>query len=87
MDRVQTATSLYQALAPTIQMGPIPQNIPSLQLSKAFLSTINEPAAFEFLNLVNTMLEQAQGGMQQQYPPELGPQMVPEEQLQPIEEV
>ena len=66
MDRVQTASQLYQSIAPVIQLGALPQNIPSLQLAKAFLMTINEPAAFEFLNLVNTLLEQAQAGAQQQ---------------------
>tara|TARA_Y100000593_G_scaffold94659_1_gene194943 strand:- start:9741 stop:11492 length:1752 start_codon:yes stop_codon:yes gene_type:complete len=80
MDRVQTASNLYQSIAPIVQMGPIPQNIPSLQLAKAFLTTINEPAAFEYLNLVNNMLQMAQGGMQQQQ------QQQPMAEEMPVEE-
>ena len=54
-------------------MGPIPQNVPMLRLIKAYLNTINEPAAWEYLNLVNAMLEQAEQAeqatqMQQQRP-------------------
>ena len=58
IDRVNTATQVYQAIAPVVQLGSMPQNMSSLMLVKAYLQTINEPAAFEYLNLVNTMLEE-----------------------------
>lgn len=79
MDRVQTATQIFQAVSPIIQMGPVPQNVPMLRLIKAYLNTINEPAAWEYLNLVNTMLEQAEQAeqaamMQQQRPMMAAPQ-------------
>jgi hypothetical protein len=65
MDRAQTASVTLQSIAPYLQMGAMPQNIPNLQLAQAYLRTLNEPATFEYMNLVNSMLEQAQASSRQ----------------------
>ena len=65
MDRVQTATQIYQAIGPILQAGSNPQALPQLQLAKAYLATINEPAAFEFMALVDNYINQAQEEIQQ----------------------
>ena len=66
LDRVQTATQIFSSILQIVQMGPMPQNLPSLMLVKAYLQTINEPAAYEYLTLVNSMVDEINNRMQQQ---------------------
>ena len=66
MDRVSTATQIFSAISPILQMGESPQALPMLTLVKAYLQTINEPAAWEYLNVVSTMVDNIEQRQQEQ---------------------
>ena len=80
MDRVQTATQIYQAIGPILQAGSNPQALPQLQLAKAYLATINEPAAFEFMALVENYINQAEEEIRQREMMQQQQQMMQQQQ-------
>ena len=82
LDRVQTATQIFSSILQIVQMGPMPQNLPSLMLVKAYLQTINEPAAYEYLTLVNSMVDEINNRMQQQQQQQQQQQMMAEQEGQ-----